>query len=158
MMKTVTRVAGFHIQAKRFPMAVCTAQMCMTWASILIRPNEYGVVMRRVLIDQVPVCKAGNKARIQSARFEKIGKYAVHIRVRRGRGKNFLFRCPLHFRCRIRRFHILSQQHGHRFDITLTIEFLYKADCAATLIRRVVKPLTTANCNAVIAGQPLLAT
>ena len=61
----------------------------MTWASILIRPNEYSVVMRRVLIDQVPVCKAGNNVCIQPSRLEKIRKYAVHVRIRRWRRKRF---------------------------------------------------------------------
>ena len=62
----------------------------MTWASILIRPNEYGVVMRRVLIDQVPVHKVGNNVCIQPSRLEKICKYAVHIRVRNGRYEGLL--------------------------------------------------------------------
>ena len=39
------------------------------------------------------------------------------------------------FCLRINRFHALAQQHGHRFNVTLAVIFLHKADSAAALVR-----------------------
>ena len=50
MMKTVTRIAGFDVQAKGFAEAVRAAQMGVTRTAAFIRADEHGVVVRRVLV------------------------------------------------------------------------------------------------------------
>ena len=57
MMKAVTRVAGFDVQTERLPEAVRAAKMRMTRAAALVRANEHGVVVRRVLIEKFPACE-----------------------------------------------------------------------------------------------------
>ena len=134
MMKAVTWVAGLDVQTKGFSEAVRAAQMGVARAVSIIRANEHSVVMRCVLIEKFSAREAGNHVCIQAARFEKIRKHAVHIRVRNGRCEGLLLSRLLPFRLRINRLHALAQQHGHGFDVALAVIFLYKADSAAALI------------------------
>ena len=134
VMKTVTRIAGLDVQTKGFSEAVRAAQMRVAWAVSFVRADEHGVVMRRVFVEQFPAGEIRNHVGIQPARFEKIRKDTVHIRVRNGRRKGLLIDRFLLFCLRINRLHALAQQHGHRFNVTLAVIFLYKADSAAALI------------------------
>ena len=97
-MKAITRIAGLDVQTKGFAEAVRAAQMRVAWAAAFIRADEHGVVMRRVLVEHFLTREIRNHVGIQSARFEQICKYAVHIRVRNGRREgllldHFLLRC-----------------------------------------------------------------
>ena len=154
MMKAVARIAGLGVQSKGFAEAVRTAQMRVARAVSFIRANEHGIVMRRVLVEQLLASKIGNHIRVQPARFEKIRKNAVHIHVRNGRCEGLLVDLLLLFRLRINRLHALAQQHGHRIDIALAVIFLYKADSATALVRGMVEPFAAAHRNAVVACQP----
>ena len=80
----------------------------------------------------------------------------MHIRVRNRRQKGFLRRGFLLFRLWICQLNAIAQEHGHSFGVAFSIEFLHKADRAATLVRGVVKPLTAVYRDAVVACQPLL--
>ena len=155
MMKTVTRIAGFDIQAKTLSKAVRAAQMRMTRAAAFIRANEHSVVVCRVLVEQFSAGEVRNHVRIQSARFEQIRKHAVHICVRNRRCEGLLLDHFLLFCLRINRLHALTEQHGHGLDVTLAVIFLHKADRAAALVRGMVEPLAAAHRDAVVAGKPL---
>ena len=155
MMKAVTRVARLDVQAKRFAEAVRAAQMCVAWAVSFVRANEHGIMMRCVLIEQFSAGKVRNNIRVQPARFEKIRKYAVHIRVRNRRCEGLLLSRLLFFCLRIKRLHALAQQHRHGFDVAFAVIFLYKTDRAAALIRGMIEPFTAAHRDAVVAGEPL---
>ena len=155
MMKAVARIAGLGVQSKGFAEAVRTAQMRVARAVSFIRANEHGIVMRRVLVEQLLASKIGNHIRVQPARFEKIRKNAVHIHVRNGRCEGLLVDLLLLFRLRINRLHALTEQHGHGLDVTLAVIFLHKADRAAALVRGMVEPLAATHRDAVVAGQPL---
>ena len=157
VMKTVTRVAGLDVQAKGFSEAVRAAQMGMARTAALVGSDEHSVVVRRVLVEQFSAGEVGNHVGTQPARFEKIRKDAVHIRVRNGRRKGLLIDLFLLFRLRINRLHALAQQHGHGFDVAFAVIFLHKANGATPLIRGMVKPLEAAHRNAVVAGKPLFA-
>ena len=78
----------------------------------------------------------------------------MHIRVRNGRCEGLLRRGLLLFRLRISRFCVAAQQHGHGFGIVFAVEFLHEADRAASLVGRMVKPLTAVYRDAVVACQP----
>ena len=155
MMKAVTWVAGLDVQTKGFSEAVRAAQMGVARAVSFICSNEHSVVVCCVLIEHFLACKVRNHIHVQPARFEKVRKDAVHIRVRNGRCERLLLDLLLFFRLRINRLHALAQQHGYGFDVAFAVIFLYKADRAAALVRGVVKPLAAAHRDAVIAGQPL---
>ena len=52
MMKAVTRIAGFDVQAKGFAEAIRAAQMRVARAAALVGSDEDRVVMCRILIEQ----------------------------------------------------------------------------------------------------------
>ena len=133
-MKAVTWVAGLDVQTKGFSEAVRAAQMGVPRTAAFVRADEHRVVMRRVLVEHFLTREIRNHVGIQPARFEKIRKYAVHIRVRNGRRKGLLIDLFLLLCLRINRLHALAQQHGHRFDVTLPVIFLYKADGSTALV------------------------
>ena len=134
MMKAVTRVAGLDVQAKGFAEAVRAAQMGVARTAAFVGSDEHSIVVRRVLVEHFLTREIRNHVGIQSARFEQICKYAVHIRVRNGRREWLLIDLFLLFRLRINRLHALAQQHGHGFDVALAVIFLHKTDRAAALI------------------------
>ena len=121
----------------------------------LVGSDEHGIMMRRILVEQFSACEVRNHVGIQPARFEKIRKYAVHIRVRNRRCEELLLGQFLLFCLRINRLHALAQQHGHGFNVAFAVIFLYKTDSAAALIRCMVEPLAAAHRNAVVACKPL---
>ena len=134
MMETVSRITGFHIQSKTLSEAVRAAQMGVARTVSFICSDEHGIVMRRVFVEQFSAGEVGNHFGIQTARFEQIREHTVHIRVRNGRREWLLSDLFLLFCLRINRLHALAQQHGHRFDVTLAVIFLYKADGSTALI------------------------
>ena len=109
VMKTVTRIAGLDVQAKGFAEAVRAAQMRMAWAVSFICANEHSIVMRRVLIEQFSAGEVRNHVGIQSARFEKIRKDTVHIRIWNRRRERLQFDRLLLLCLRINRLHALAQ-------------------------------------------------
>ena len=155
MMETVTWVAGLDVQPKGFAKAVRAAQMGVARAAAFIRADEHSVVMCRILVEQFSACKVRNNISVQTARFEKIREYTVHIRVRNGRREGLLIDLFQLFCLRINRLHALAQQHGHRFNVTLAIIFLYEADRSTALVRGMVEPLAAAHRDAVVACKPL---
>ena len=134
MMKAVTRVAGLDVQAKGFAEAVRAAQMGVPRTAAFVRADEHGVVMRRVFVEQFSAGEVRNHVGIQTARFKKIRKYAVHICIRNRRRKGLLIDRFLLFCLRINRLHALAQQHGHRFDVAFSVIFLYKADGSTAFV------------------------
>ena len=80
--------------------------------------------------------------------------HGAYSRLERAVRRAFAQSAPV-FCLRIKRLHALAQQHGHRFNVTLVVIFLYKTDSAAALIRGMVEPLTAVHRNAVVACQPL---
>ena len=155
VMKTVSRITRLDVQAKGFAIAVRAAKMGMARAASFVCANEHSVVMPSVLIEQFSAGEVRNHVGIQPARFEKIRKDTVHIRVRNGRREGLLLDHFLLFRLRINRLRTLAQQHGHRFNVTLAVIFLYKADSAAALVRGMIEPLAATHRDAVVAGKPL---
>ena len=155
VMKTVARIAGLDVQAKSFAEAVRAAQMGVARAAAFIRSDEHGIMMRRVLVEQLLAGKVRNNVGVQPACFKKIREHAVHICIRNRWSKRLLLGWLLLLCLRINRLHALAQQHGHGFDVALAVIFLYKADSAAALIRGMVEPLAAAHRNAVVAGKPL---
>ena len=133
-MKTVTRIAGLDVQTKCFAETVRAAQMRVTLTAAFIRADEHDVVMRRVLVEHFLPGKVRNNVGVQPACFKKIREHAVHICIRNRWSKRLLLGWLLLLCLRINRLHALTEQHGHRFDVTLAVIFLYEADSATALV------------------------
>ena len=130
--------------------------MGMTDNAVLIFPDEHGVVIFLVLIDQSGPDKGTQHLPVDQALFQQVSVHPPHLPAH-WRLDEFLLRF---FSLPGRRFIDLPlftfQQTGDRLRIAESTIILHKGDGAAALLGRMVVPFVAPNGDAVIAGHAVL--
>jgi len=158
MMKTVSWIATFDIDAERFTIAIGATFMCMARYAFSVNANEDGIVILSVFKKKFGLCKVCNDITIKISVFYEIRERSTHISIgsrkdKRFRGNIFLRRSNwVSVACTI------VQEHKHGILITQAIMLLNKTDRMSTLARGMIEPFIAPNGHAVITGQPFFST
>ncbi len=125
----------------------------VTRNTVFIHANKDGVMVGRVLVDELFPSKGRKDVSVNAPAFDQIGKHAAHVLVG-GRQDESCFGLP--FCCLEYRTSVTIQQHSHCLRIAQAVKLLHKADCIPALFFRVIVPRVSPDGHAVIAGKPLI--
>ena len=150
MVKTVSRIAAFDVDAEGLFVTVGAADVGMPGNAAFILADEYRVVVLSVLIDQPVMGEIGENLAVDAARFGEVRETPPHVRIGFGQYEGLGFRL-LPFDG----LKIFAKESLHRFRKAHIVIFLEKADSVAAALFGMIVPLTSANGHAVIAGKPL---
>ncbi|MPN48732.1 hypothetical protein SDC9_196344 [bioreactor metagenome] len=81
VMKAVPWIASVHVALERFAMRISSSLMRMTSDTILIKTNEYGIVIFGVLIEHLCSSKRRDYPAVKAARLGEVRIYASHIMI-----------------------------------------------------------------------------
>ena len=154
--ETVPGIAALHIDAEGLAHAAGAPLVGMTDNAVLIFPNEHGVVIFLVLIDQSGPDKGAQHLPVDEAPFQEVGVQPPHLPAH-WRLNEFLFRFLL---LPGRRFIdpalLTVQQAGDRLRVAESKIILHKGDGTAALHGGVVVPFVTPDGDAAVAGHAVL--
>ena len=153
--ETVSGIAALHIDAEGLAHVAGVPLMGMTDNAVLIFPDEHGVVIFLVLIDQSGPDKGTQHLPVDQALFQEIGVQPPHLPAH-WRLDEFLFRFLLLGRRFTDPALLTVQQTGDRLRIAESTIILHKGDGAAALLGGVVVPFVAPNGDAVVAGHTIL--
>ena len=155
-MEAVSGIAALHIDAEGLAYVAGAPLMGMTDNAVLIFPDEHGVVIFLVLIDQSSPDKGVEYLPVDEALFQEVGVQPPHLPAR-WRLDEFFFRFLfLPGRRLIGPALLTVQQTGDRLRVAESEIILHEGDGAAALLGGVVVPFTTPNSDAVVAVHAVL--